>query len=132
MDKLILALSVNLENQPTLVNAIERRAQRPLYPDRNIEELNDLYTRFDIDAPGPTYFQPLTHQGTLVAVLVVGMPYARHELSEAERDRLKGIAVIAGGLLALSFEANDVRMKAEERAIEAMIQGVPIDEIADE
>ncbi len=132
MDKLILALSVNLENQPTLVNAIERRAQRPLYPDRNIEELNDLYTRLDIDAPGPTYIQPLTHQGSLVAVLVVGMPYARRELSEAERDRLKGIAVIAGGLLALSFEANDARMKAEERAIEAMIQGVPIDEIADE
>ncbi|HSF71758.1 MAG TPA: hypothetical protein VLA25_05655, partial [Methylotenera sp.] len=37
----ISGLALNLDNQPTLVNAIERRLQRPLYPDRNVEELRD-------------------------------------------------------------------------------------------
>ncbi len=131
MEQPISALSINLENQPTLVNAIERLAQRPLYPDRNLEELQDLYTRLDIASEAPTYFQPLTQQGRLVAVLVIGMPYSRRELTESERERLKGIALIGGGLLAMSFEAKDARLKAEERAIEAMIQGLPLDAIAD-
>lgn len=131
LERPISALSINLENQPTLVNAIERRAQRPLYPDRNTEELHDLYTRLDIANIAPTYFQPLMHGDTLIAVLMVGMPYMRRELTEAERDRLKGLSVIASGLLALSFEANDARLRAEERTIEAMLQGVPLDAMSD-
>lgn len=128
----ISAMSLNLGDQPTLVNAIERLAQRPLYPDRNAEELQDLYTRLDIGQMGPAYVQPLTKEETLIAVLVIAMPYAGRELTGPERERLKGIAIISGGLLALSFEAIDAQRRAEERAIEAMIQGVNVEEIADE
>src|SRR5690606_8290287 len=49
-----------------------------------------------------------------------------------ERERLKGIAIISSGLLALSFEAIAAQHRAEERAIEAMIQGVSLDEVADD
>jgi signal transduction histidine kinase len=128
----ISAMSLNLDDQPTLVNAIERRAQRPLFPDRNGEELQDLYTRLDIGQMGPAYFQPLTKDDDLVAVLVVALPYSARELTGPECERLKGIALISGGLLALSFEANEAQRKAEERAIEAMIQGVSLDEVADD
>jgi signal transduction histidine kinase len=132
MQRPIAAMSLNLDDQPTLVNAIERRAQRPLYMDRNIEELQDLYTRLDIGQMGPAYIQPLTREQELVGVLVVALPYTARELTSPERERLKGLALIAAGLLALSFEAEDARVKAEERAIEAMIQGVSPAELADD
>lgn len=127
----ISGMALNLDNQPTLVNAIERRLQRPLYPDRNAEELRDLYNRLDIDRVGPTYFQPLMSGKELVAILLIGMPYDGRELEESERELLKGIGIIAGNLLALSYAARNSRLKAEERAIQALVQGVPIDDMSD-
>lgn len=128
----ISGLALNLDNQPTLVNAIERRLQRPLYPDRNVEELRDLYNRLDINAIGPTYFQPLISGKELVAILLIGMPYSGRELEESERELLKGIGIIAGNLLALSFAARDARLKAEERAIQALVQGIPLGDVKDD
>jgi signal transduction histidine kinase len=125
-------MSLNLDNQPTLVNAIERRQQRPLYPDRNVEELRDLYTRLEIEEFGPTYFQPFVANGELIAILVVGMPFSKRELQNWERELLRGIAIIAEKLLALSFAARDARLQAEERAIQAVIQGVPLEDLEDD
>lgn len=124
-------MALNLDNQPTLVNAIERRLQRPLYADRNADELRDLYNRLDIEQFGPTYFQPLMSGKDLVAVLMVGNPYSGREFEESERELLKGIGVISGNLLALSYAARDSRFQAEERAIEALVQGVPMDLVTD-
>lgn len=132
MNRPIPGMAFNLDNQPTLVNTIERRLQRPLYPDRNIEELRDLYNRLDIEQIGPTYFQPLISGKELVAILLIGMPYSGRELEESERELLKGIGVIAGNLLALSFAARDARLKAEERAIQALVQGIPLEEVKDD
>ena len=106
MERSITSLSLNLDEQPTLVNAIERRQQRPLYPDRNVDELHDLYSRLDIEPVGPTYFQPLVNDNNLLAVLVVGMPYSGRELIESEKELLKGIGIIAARLLALSHAAS--------------------------
>ncbi len=105
MERTVTSLSINLDDQPTLVNAIERLQQRPLYPDRNVEELHDLYSRLDIEAIGPTYFQPLVTEDRLLAVLVVGMPYSGRELSDSEKELLKGIGIISARLLALSNAA---------------------------
>ena len=132
MGRPLSVISLNLDDQPTLVNAIERQAQRPLYPDRNIDELQDFYTRLDIGQVGPVYFQPLTKNAELIGVLVVSLPYAARELTGPERERLKGIALISGGLLALSLQAKEARLQAEERAIEAMVQGVSLDEVDNE
>jgi signal transduction histidine kinase len=123
MQRSVNGMALNLTNQATLVNTIERRVQRPLFADRNGDELNDLYTRLDIDQSGPAYFQPLVHDGDLVAILMVALPYAARELYSGEIDMLKGIAVISAGLLAMSFAANDARMMAEEQALQAMISG---------
>jgi signal transduction histidine kinase len=132
MGRALSVMSLNLDDQPTLVNAIERQAQRPLYPDRNTDELQDFYTRLDIGQVGPVYFQPLSKNGALIGVLVVALPYSGRELSGPERERLKGIALISSGLLALSLEAKEARLKAEERAIEAMVQGVSLDDMDDQ
>lgn len=109
MGRTISGLSINLDDQPTLVNAIERRTQRPLYPDRNADELRDLYTRFDIEQTGPVYFQPLTKGRELLAVLVVGLPYAGREFDDTAMELLKGIGIIAANLLVLGREAGDVQ-----------------------
>ncbi len=124
-------LSLNLEAQPTLVNCIERRQQRPLFADRNTDELRDLYDRLDIGQIGPAYFQPLMRGDEIIGLMVIGLPYAKRELRDSEREQLKGIGIIAGSLLALSYEADHARQRAEERAIQAMISGIPIDEIDD-
>ncbi len=122
MGRNIVGNTINLDEQPTLVNAIERRQQRPLYPDRNADELRDLYTRIDIDVIGPTYFQPLVSEKELLAVLMIGLPYAGRELSGSEQELLKGIGIIAASLLALSQSARESRINAETRAIQAMLQ----------
>lgn len=125
-------VSINLSNQPTLRNAVERGQQRPLFTDRNEAELQDLYPRLGIDTLGPTYLQPLTRSGTVIAVLLIGYPFANRELNEAEIESLRGIGVIAGGLLALSDEAEEARLMAEERAIQAMVKGIPLNQISDD
>ncbi len=126
-------LAVSLAAQPTLKNAIERLQQRPLFPDRNQAELDDLYTRLGLDqTSGPAYFQPLTREGELQGVLMVGFPFADRELSESESEALKGLGVIAAGLLALSDMAEEQRLLAEERAIQAMAQGIPLSQISDD
>lgn len=121
MSRSISGLSVNLETQPTLVNALGRQTQRPLYPDRNVEELHDLYTRLDIEPIGPTYFQPLMSEKELLGVLVIGQPYSTRELSPQEVELLKGIGIIAANLLALSDAAKDIR--ARSQMIDSLVDG---------
>lgn len=132
MKRSIAALALNLDQQPTLVNAIERQTQRPLFPDRNVKELDDLYTRLDINQRGPTYFQPLMHDKKIVAILMLGLPYSGRELRESEQELLKGFGVISASLLALSYAANDVRRRAEERVIQAMVEGISPSEVKDD
>jgi len=124
-------LSLNLEEQMTLANAIDRHQQRPLFVDRNLNELEDLYSRLDVPQIGPAYFQPLMKDTELIAILVVALPYAKRELRDAERELLKGIGIISGSLLSLSYAADSAKTRAEERAIQAMVSGIPLDEITD-
>src|SRR5690606_6195110 len=53
------------------------------------------------------------------------------ELREAEQELLKGMAVIGSALLALSNQARQSRLMAEERAIQAMVQGVAPSDVED-
>lgn len=125
----ISSVSLNLNQQPTLANAIERGAGRVLYPDRNREELEDFYTRLDIEKIGVVYFQPLMRGQDLKGVLVVSLPYAERELDRHEQELLKAIGIVATDLIALSDEAREARILAEERAIQAMVEGVGLSQL---
>ncbi len=114
-------MSINLNNQPTLVNSMERRAQRPLLPERNQDELHDLYTRLDIETMGPAYIQPLTKDNQVISMLVVALPYTTRELTKSDESLLKGIAVIAANLLQLAYVAQDAKLMAEENTIQQMV-----------
>ncbi|MBL8145444.1 MAG: hypothetical protein JNL34_03585 [Anaerolineae bacterium] len=123
MAREITGISINLNDQPTLVNAIERRALRSLMPYRSEDELKDLYGCMDIEPIGPTYFQPLISQGNLYGVLVTGNPYSGRELNDGDQELLKGIAIIGANLMALSLAARDARMEGEGKIIGAMVRG---------
>jgi len=125
-------MSLNLDDQPTLVNALERQVQRVLLPDVNQDELEDLYTRLDVEEQiGPVYLQPLAHRKELLAVLVIAFPYTERELRNEESELLKGFAIMAGSLLALSYQAVEAQLLAEDRAIQAMIEGVSPGQLQD-
>jgi signal transduction histidine kinase len=132
MERPIKALSLNLNQQMTLANAIERRAQRTLFVDRNSEELEDLYTRLDIEQRGPVYFQPLTQGEKIVGVLMIAMPYLRRELDSSSLELLKGLAIMASGLMMMSYEAQEAREMAADRTIQALVEGVALSEIKED
>jgi nitrogen-specific signal transduction histidine kinase len=121
--RLVPGLALNLEEQPTLREAIEGKAQRPLFPDRNLDELVDLYTRLDINQLGPAYIQPLLRSGAVVGVAIVGLPYTARDLTESETMLLEGLAPVAARLLMLSRAALSLHSEAEELAFQAVLEG---------
>jgi len=125
-------IALNLNQQPTLVNVIERGLPRTLYVDRNKEELEDLFTRLDIDRIGVVYFQPLMRSQTLQGILAVGLPYSERELDENTLELLKSVGILASNLLYLSDEARESRILAEDRAIQAMVEGVALSQMPDD
>ncbi|MGB1286528.1 MAG: ATP-binding protein, partial [Aggregatilineales bacterium] len=128
MSRPLAGIALNMDDHPTLMNVIERREQRTLYKDRNINELRDIYTRLDIDRMGPVYFQPLVRRQEVIAVLMIGMPYAGRELSRSDTELLKGFGIIASNLLAISYSAQEAQLMAEDRAIQSIIEGMSPDE----
>lgn len=124
MEKELTGIAINLDDQPTLFNAIESRVQRALSVDDNQRELRDLFTRIDVEQMGAVYFQPLAYRGEVLGVLMVALPYAGRELREDEIEVLTGMGILAGSLLAMSYAAEETAIKAEDRAIRAMVEGV--------
>ncbi|MBN2305708.1 MAG: hypothetical protein JXQ72_14595 [Anaerolineae bacterium] len=120
--RLIPGLALNLEEQPTVAYAIEHKMQRVLYPDRNMDELVDLYTRLDIGQVGPAYIQPLTREGIVIGIAIIGLPYTQRELLDNETSLLEGLGPIAARLLAFSRAAARLRFSAEDRAIQAIVE----------
>lgn len=132
MERPVKALSLNLSQQVTLANAVERRAQRTLFVDRNSEELEDLYTRLDIEERGPVYFQPLTQGEKVVGVLMIALPYLKRELDSSALELLKGLAIMASGLLVMSYEAQEAREMVADRTIQALVEGVALSEVRED
>jgi signal transduction histidine kinase len=122
-------ISLNLNNQPTLANVIERQLSRTLYVDRNKEELDDFFSRLDIDKSGTVYFYPLVRNQKLIAVLGITSPYTERQLDTTSQELLKGISILASSLLSLSDEAKEARIQAEDRAIQAIVEGVALNQV---
>lgn len=89
---------LSLDEQPTIVNALGRLRQMRLTPQRNMSELRNLYKVLQIMHSGPAYVQPLHSEEHRLGVLIVGSPYAKVMLSNAERtllDRFGGLITTA-------------------------------------
>lgn len=120
----IAGMSINLNDQPTLYNALEQKRQQRLDSDTHATELKDLYARFDMPVFGSTYFQPLVRNGVVVGALIVGFPYTRRDLRSDEQRLLESIAPIAARLVMISRAARIERVQAEERAILQLVEGI--------
>lgn len=119
-------MALNLANQRMLANAIETISMRMLLPGEHEYELNDLFHRLDVNQAGPVgpaYFQPLSRDRKVVGVLMLVMPYTSRLLDNEEKQFLEAIAPIAARLLAISQEAFQNRLEAEELAIQRMVGG---------
>lgn len=118
----ITGMSINLTEQPTLLSAIQSKRQHQLTLEQNAGELQDLYTRLDINVTGPTYFQPLNRHGKVTGLLIVGCPFTRRELRIEELRLLESIGPIAARLLVISRTALINRVQAEENAVLQIVE----------
>ncbi len=126
-------ISLNLDEQVTLANALDRVRQCPLLPDRNVQELVDLYTRLDLNQAVPlcpAYFQPLQQNGKAFAVLIIVFPYTGRELREHESTLLEGLAPIASKLLMLGASATEAPLPAAEPVVASAPAPLPASNLA--
>ncbi len=123
------SLSFSLENQPTIIDAIQRREQRILRADQEKQEVEDLSHALKIGATGTAYIQPIfseSNEDEVLAVLLVAMPDRPGELSREQRALLGDIGEMAGYILAWSFDAEAVALQ-QERDILAREQAKHVD-----
>ena len=113
----LAGISLNLNEQPTLLEAAARREQTILFPEYHAEELQDLFRRLRIPAISGVYAQPLTAEGELVALMLVAMPYRQADLRPDELESLRDIGYVAANLLAWSYNAASFKAMTEEERI---------------
>ena len=112
----ISGLALNLNEQPTLVEATTNRRQATLVPHTHGAELVDLFSRLDISQTGPAYIQPMVRAEKSVGAIVVALPFSGRLLTDREQDLLEQLGTIAAGVLALSDAAIAARFAAESAA----------------
>ena len=119
----IAGMSINLDSQPTLHLALDQKSTQTISPDDKLEELKDLYTRFDMSIQGIVYIQPMTRQGKVTGALLVGFPYQQRILRNHEIRLMESIGPIAARLTVISRTARIERVQAEENAILQLVEG---------
>ena len=122
-DLTVPGISLNLAEQPTLQGSIDRGEQVTLDRAGHHEELDALFRRLSIKGMGNVYLQPVSRHDEILAVLLASMPYRDGELSQDNTELLGDLAVIAGHILAWSFESEASAFLAEEMALHAIIDG---------
>ena len=115
------SLSLSLENQPTIIDAVQRREQRILRADQEKQEVEDLSRALKFGVTGTAYIQPIfseSKEDEVLAVLLVAMPDRPGELSAEQRALLGDIGEMAGTILAWSFDAEAAALRhlAREQA----------------
>ena len=116
-DRSLSGISLNLTEQPTLLDASRRGEGTILFPDYHRTELEDLFRRLGIASPSSVYVQPLTVDGELIGVLLLSQPYKRTEFTPEDLDSLRQIAQVAGTLLTWQSDAAAARDLADEDEI---------------
>ena len=99
-DRTLVGISLNLNQQPTMLDAARRGEGTILFPDYHDAELQDLFRRLAITLPGSVYVEPLTKDGELIAVALVCQPYQQTEFGPDDLASLREIGQVAAYLLA--------------------------------
>ena len=121
-DQNLTGISLNLNEQPTLLDASKRGEQTILFPEYHADELADLFRRLNISPVSSVYVQPLSIEGERVAVLLVSLPYRQTELSIEEIEALRDIGFVAAHMLAWTSMAVATSSLAEDQRIEHIVE----------
>ncbi len=117
-DRQLSGISLNLNEQPTLLEATNRGEQTILFPEYHADELADLFRRLNIESMSSVYVQPLTAGGELKAVLLVSIPYRQVDLTVEQIESLRDIGFVAAHMLAWSATAAATSSLADAEQIE--------------
>ena len=117
-DKHLSGISLNLNEQPTLLEATRRGEQTILFPEYHADELADLFRRLSIESLSSAYVQPLMAGGELKAVLLVSIPYRQVDLTVEQIETLRDIGFVAAHMLAWSATAATAGSQADAELIE--------------
>jgi signal transduction histidine kinase len=113
---------LSLDEQPTMVNAMGRLRQMRITPQRNMRELRHFYKALQITHSGPAFIQPLHSDQHRLGVLVIGSPYAKVSLTNAERTLLDRFASLVTKALMNAATYYDASQKGEAAAQEIQVE----------
>ncbi len=116
-DSSLSGLSLNLRDQPTLLEASKRGEQTILFPEYHEAELADLFRRLSLSPLSKVYVQPLAPQGESFSVLLVALPYRQADLSIQDIESLRDIGAAAAHILAWTAANTQSRAQAEAQRI---------------
>lgn len=117
-DQHLSGISLNLNEQPTLLEATRRGEQTILFPEYHADELADLFRRLSIESLSSVYVQPLMAGGELKAVLLVSIPYRQVDLTVEQIETLRDLGFVAAHILAWSATAAAAGSQADAELIE--------------
>lgn len=112
-ERSLSGISLNLAEQPTLLEASRRGEGTILFPDYHRAELDDLFRRLTISPPSSVYAQPLTVDGELVAALLVSLPYQQAQLPPAEQETLEELSFVAASILAWNAASSAAKDRSD-------------------
>ena len=117
-DQQLSGISLNLNEQPTLLEAMNRGEQTIMFPEYHADELTDLFRRLNIESLSSVYVQPLPASDDRKAALFVSIPYRQVDLSIEQIELLRDLGFLAARLLEWSATAAASGELAEARKIE--------------
>ncbi len=121
-DQALAGISLNLNEQPTLLEASNRGEQTILFPEYHADELDDLFRRLNISPVSNAYIQPLSLDGDLIAVLLASSPYSQADLSVQEVEALRDIGIVAAHILAWTKVRAESNSQADEQRMEQIAE----------
>ena len=119
-DRQMSGISLNLNEQPTLLEAARHGEQTILFPEYHADELGDLFRRLNIASLSSVYVQPLTIESKPIAMLLVCLPYRQADLSVEEIESLRDIGFVAAHMLAWSSVAATSSRQVEKELVESI------------
>ena len=121
-DQSLAGISLNLNEQPTLLEAAKRGEQTILFPEYHAAELDDLFRRLNVSPVSNAYVQPLSLNGDLIAVLLAASPYSQTDLAVQDVEALRDVGVVAAHILAWTKVSAESSAQADEQRLEQIAE----------
>ena len=117
-DRFLSGISLNLTEQPTLLESVNRGEQTILFPEYHADELADLFRRLNLESLSSVYVQPLMAGNDLIAVLLVSIVYRQVDLTVEQIETLRDLGFVAAHMLTWSAAVSESSARVDAEQIE--------------